>query len=82
MTLEEVMDLLNGLMKDDGPDKSDDTVDATQIASISDQKPTETNYDFIYEIKTSDGRLLRDLNREDLEQWLEDNGGYQFIFNF
>ena len=82
MTLEEVMDLLNGQMKDNGPDKSDDTPDATQTASISDQKPTEANYDFIYEIRISDGRLLRDLNREELEQWLEDNGGYQFIFNF
>lgn len=81
MTLEEVMNLLGGGMKDDGPDKSDDTPDGTQTASLADQPATETNYDFIYEIKTSDGRLLRDLNRNELEQWLEENGGYQFIFN-
>jgi len=37
---------------------------------------------FIYEIKTSDGRDIRDLNQEELQQWMEDNKNFQFIFDF
>jgi len=37
---------------------------------------------FIYEIKTSDGRDIRDLNQEELQKWMEDNKNFQFIFDF
>ena len=37
---------------------------------------------FIYEIKTSDGRNIRDLNRDELQKWMEENKNFQFIFDF
>jgi len=37
---------------------------------------------FIYEIKTSDGRDIRDLNRDELQKWMEENKNFQFIFDF
>ena len=45
----------------------------------SNDKP---NYDFIYDIKTSDGKILRELNREDLQRWLDENRDYEFEFLF
>ncbi len=82
MTLEEIMQVLSGSMTDSGPDKSDDVdIDPDKLV-ITGEDIGGANYDFIFEIKTSDGRQLRDLNREELDQWLEDNGGYDFIFNF
>ena len=85
MTLEEIMQVLSGNMTDTGPETSnlaDIDFDKLVITGDDDNTSLGSNYDFIYEIKTSDGRLLRDLNSEELEQWLEDNGGYDFIFNF
>ncbi len=47
-------------------------------------KEVEKEYDFIYEVKTSDGKDIKDLNREELDKWLKDNGNYDpdFLFNY
>jgi hypothetical protein len=37
---------------------------------------------FVYEIKTSDGRDIRDLNQDELQKWMEENKNFQFIFDF
>jgi hypothetical protein len=39
------------------------------------------NYNFVYNIKTSDGRDIRELNRVELDKWIEENKDLQFIFN-
>lgn len=41
-----------------------------------------SEYDFIYEIKTSDGRNIRDLNKEELQKWIDENMDYEFEFLF
>jgi hypothetical protein len=86
MTLEEIMQVLSGGMTDTGPESSNIAdIDFDKLVLTGDEGENNSlgsNYDFIFEIKTSDGRQLRDLNREELEQWLEDNGGYDFIFNY
>lgn len=68
----DIMDLLNGNYKDNLA--SGDTTDTD-----GDGKP---DYDFIYEIKTSDGKDIRELNKEDLQTWLDQNSGYDFEFLF
>jgi hypothetical protein len=49
------------------------------IMNLNDDNP---DYDFTYEIKTSDGKNIRDLNREELQRWLDDNSDYEFEFLF
>lgn len=66
MSPQSIMDLLNGDYKDN-------------LKSGDDGNP---DYDFIYDIKTSDGKSLRELNREELQQWLDDNRDYEFEFLF
>lgn len=43
--------------------------------------PDDTSYNFIYNIKTSDGRDLRELNKEELDKFLEENKDIQIDFN-
>jgi hypothetical protein len=64
MSPKDIMDLLNGNYKD----------------SLKSEDSTDANYDFIYDIKTSDGKSLRDLDREELQRWLDDNRDYEFEF--
>ncbi len=64
MSTEDIMDILNGLLKD-----------PTAGANGGD-------YNFIYEVKLSDGRSIRDLNQEDLKKFVEDNKDVSFDFLF
>jgi len=43
---------------------------------------TNGNSQFLYEIKTSDGRDITSLNAEELQQWVKDNQNIQFNFEF
>jgi hypothetical protein len=66
---EDIMDLLNGLIKDKG--------------SESNTSPSTSNtYNFIYDINLSDGRSLRELNSEELKNFIEDNKDISFDFLF
>ena len=72
MKPQDIMDLLNGDYKDTLP--SGDSTDTD-----GDGKP---DYEFIYEIRTSDGRDIRELNQEELQKWIDENSGYDFEFLF
>lgn len=61
----DIMDLLNG-------EYFDDSING---------RGEKTGYNFIYNIKTSDGRDVRDLNQIELDKWIEENKDLQFIFN-
>jgi hypothetical protein len=67
MNPQSMADILNG--------KFTDPLSAS--ASINDSKNN-----FIYEIKTSDGRDIRELNQVELQQWIDDNKGYTFDFSY
>jgi hypothetical protein len=45
-------------------------------------KGNEDSFKFVYFIKTSDGRDLRDLNQQEMEKWIENNSDLQYTFNF
>ena len=63
----DIMDLLNGQYFDD--------------SITGGSSNGNSNYNFIYNIKTSDGRDIRDLNQIELDKWIEENKDLQFIFN-
>jgi hypothetical protein len=63
----DIMDLLNGAFED--PTKETDKTDGP-------------GYNFIFNIKTSDGKDLRELNRDELNKFLEENKDIQIDFNF
>lgn len=66
LSAKDIMDLLNG--------KYFDTV-------TNSSGGTNSNYNFIYNIKTSDGRDVRDLDEEELQLWIDENKDLEFIFN-
>ncbi len=63
----DIADLLNGNFRD----PSKETAGATG-----------PSYNFVFNIKTSDGRDLRGLDRDELDKWLEENRDLQVSFNF
>lgn len=78
MSTEDIMDLLNGLMKDSGASAaSGGNGDAGTSGGTG-----KGDYNFIYDIKLSDGRSIRDLNEEDLRSFIEDNKDISFDFLF
>ena len=68
LTTKDIMDLLNGKYFD------------PSISKASGMIQSDGSYNFAYEIKTSDGRDVRDLNREELAKWMDENKDLQFIF--
>lgn len=62
----DLIDLLNGAFED--PAKADNG-------------PQDPSYNFIFNIKTSDGKDLRSLNREELNAFIEENKDIQIDFN-
>lgn len=47
-----------------------------------DVNATQTLRSFVYDIQISDGRTLRDLNREELEKWISENENLIIELNF
>jgi hypothetical protein len=68
----DIMDLLNGKY-------FDDAISAASKGKVG-VEPEGSNYNFVYNIKTSDGRDVRDLNQIELDKWMEENKDLQFIF--
>lgn len=78
MSVENIMDLLNGMLKDPGASSmSGGTGTAGQSGGTGDG-----DYNFIYEIKLPDGRLVRDLNQDELRKFVDDNKDLNFDFLF
>jgi hypothetical protein len=70
VSTQDMMDLLNGLLKDPGVSSS------TNAAKPGD------SHNFIYEIKLPDGTIVRNLDQVALKQFVEDNKGTIFDFLF
>lgn len=67
----DIMDLLNG-------NYFSSDISSSGSAGVSSQS-SKTN--FVYEVKTSDGRDVKDLNQFELDKWMENNKELQFIFD-
>lgn len=81
LSTEDIMDLLNGLMKDPGAgDIKKFTGDGSDVVSPS--PAGGDTYNFIYDIKLSNGKSVRDLNDEELRKFIEDNKDVSFDFLF
>lgn len=69
MSPKDILDLLSGNYTD-------------QTSPTNNTESNDGNFNFAYEIKTPDGRDIRDLNYEELQKWVEENKNLQFVFNF
>ncbi len=65
----DIMDLLNGKYFVGATSSSNPDGYFTPINPSG----TSTTYNFLYEIKTSDGRDIKDLDREELKKWIDEN---------
>jgi hypothetical protein len=70
-----MLDIMNGNFV---PTKASE--DGARAGTAS--NPPTPSYNFVYDITTSDGRNLRELNQTQLDQWVEDNKDLDFTFNF
>ena len=66
----DIMDLLNG-------NYFSSDISSSGSTGVSSQS-SKTN--FVYEVKTSDGRDVKDLNQFELDKWMDENKDLQFIF--
>lgn len=62
--------------------KDTSNLSPAEIGSLLNNGTGNVPGDFIYEVKTSDGRDLKDLNKEELQIWLDENSDYQYEFTF
>lgn len=74
MSTQDIMDLLNGMFKDAGGSDG-------KGSGVSDRSSGDS-YNFIYDIKLSNGKSLRDLNQEELRKFIEENKNISFDFLF
>ncbi len=74
LSAKDIVDLLNGNFKYQGPTNGESN-EQGQIGE-------EVTYNFIYNIRTSDGRNIQDLNKEELDNWILENQGIEFTFDF
>jgi hypothetical protein len=77
-TTDDIVDLLNGMMKD--PLTTSESVGSDSDGTTS--GGNGSSYNFIYDIKLSDGRNISDLDREELRRFIEDNKNINFDFLF
>jgi hypothetical protein len=72
------------LCRDSNQNQSNKDIADLLNGSFKDPSNAEDNptYNFIFNIKTSDGRDLRGLDREELDKWLEENKDLVIDFNF
>ena len=62
--------------------KDTSNLSPAEIGSLLNNGSGDVPGDFIYEVKTSDGKDLKDLNKEELQIWLSENSDYQYEFTF
>jgi hypothetical protein len=52
------------------------------VKNPSVNEDTESSFNFIYDIKTSDGKSVLELDQEELNKFMEENKDLQYTFNF
>lgn len=77
MTIQDLVQLLSGGFTNAG----NNPITSTNPNAQGEGNPG-SSYNFIYDIKLPDGRNIQDLNREELQKWLDENKDLRVIFNF
>ena len=75
LTVKDMVDILTGNFV---PPKASE--DGARSGTAS--NPVTPSYNFVYDITTSDGRNLSELNQTQLDQFVEENKDLEFNFNF
>lgn len=52
------------------------------LLSGSNQNATGTSFNFVYDVTLPNGKKLQELDRQELEKWLQENQDLRVIFNF
>lgn len=74
-TVKDMVDIFSGNLVPPKPSE-----DGARAGTAS--NPPTPSYSFVYDITTSDGRNLKELNQTQLDQWVEENKDLDFDFNF
>ena len=77
----DILKLLNLSTPDMGSGKTGSGI-AKNPSVTDDDQSDESSFNFIYDIKTSDGRSIMDLDDEELKDFMEKNKDIQYTFNF
>jgi len=74
----DIVNLLNLTL----PDMSQGETGSGIAKNPSVNEDTESSFNFIYDIKTSDGRSVLELDQQELDKFMEENKDLQYTFNF
>jgi len=78
LSVKDMMDIMSGKFSPPRP-TPDGAPSGTASSSVRDESPTSN---FVYDITTSDGRNVKELNEQQLEAWMEENKDLEFTFDF
>ena len=74
----DIVNLLNLTL----PDMSQGETGSGIAKNPSVNEDTESSFNFIYDIKTSDGKSVLELDQQELDKFMDDNKDLQYTFNF
>jgi hypothetical protein len=78
ITVKDMMDIMNGNFAPPRPSQDG----APSGTASSSGAPASPSYNFVFDITTSDGRNVKDLNQQELDKWMEENKDLEFSFDF
>jgi hypothetical protein len=83
LTPKDILKLLNLSVGDMNVTSTASTTGIKKNPSSTDaDEADQDGFNFIYDIKTSDGRSIMDLNDQELTKFMDENKNLQFTFNF
>ena len=74
----DIVNLLNLTLQDMGQGQTGSGL----AKNPSVNEDTESSFNFIYDIKTSDGKSVLELDQQELDKFMEENKDLQYTFNF
>lgn len=80
LSVKDILNILNLTTPDIGPISTTES-DVSKNPSLYDDGKEENSFNFIYDIKTSDGRSVLNLNQQELDRFMEENKDLLYTFN-
>ena len=77
MSVQDLITLLSGGFTNAGNNPA-----STTSGTTTGEAGAGSSYNFVYDIKLPDGRNLQDLNRDELQKWINENQDLSLVFNF
>jgi hypothetical protein len=77
VSVKDIMDIMNGSFSPPRPSQN-----GAPSGTASATGANGPSYNFVYDIKTSDGRNVQELDEQQLQAWMEENKDLEFSFDF